>query len=282
MKKRHVIYSLIVASIFGLYFVGVPSSALVNNGKPVAFAHRGVRNYKVENSEESYQLASKLGFKALEIDVCITKDNRPVIFHDDNCNRLLGIDTNIRDVEYSFIKDLPLLQNNRPTKNKVILLSDFFKILKKEQIVYVDVKKANTIIADTLLYWIKKTDAYNNTIVADDNLFFISYLKYKNKKIQTVLEGYNKGKEWVYYLIPNAFKPNYYASFLSEVDSNHIAFLIQHKLMKRKIVYGIDKTNLQQAMDYHLTNLIIDFDSSMINYTYLIKQIENNAFEKKQ
>ena len=82
-------------------------------------------------------------------------------------------------------------------------------------------------------------------------------------QIKTVLEGFNKGKEWIYYLIPSSLKPEYFASFFFEVDDKHIKFLNEYNLMDCKIVYGINKSNFQQAVDMGLKHLITDYDSSL-------------------
>ena len=49
----------------------------------------------------------------------------------------------------------------------------------------------------------------------------------------------------------------------SEVDDKHIKFLNEQNLMPRKVVYGINKSNYQQAIDMGLKHLIIDYDSSL-------------------
>ena len=49
-----------------------------------AFAHRGGANDFVENTLEAFQQSINLGFKYIETDVQATKDNKLVIFHDDD------------------------------------------------------------------------------------------------------------------------------------------------------------------------------------------------------
>jgi len=45
-------------------------------------AHRGYHLVQLENTFESFQAASKKGFKYLEFDINFTKDHQPVILHD--------------------------------------------------------------------------------------------------------------------------------------------------------------------------------------------------------
>jgi len=48
----------------------------------------------------------KNGVDGLELDIRMTKDKQPVIFHDKNLLRMTGVNSNISDFDY---KDLPKL-----------------------------------------------------------------------------------------------------------------------------------------------------------------------------
>ena len=52
-------------------------------------AHRGYSNLAPENTISSFDLAIANGFKIFELDVQLTKDNVPVIFHDYD-NTIMG------------------------------------------------------------------------------------------------------------------------------------------------------------------------------------------------
>ena len=58
----------------------------------VFFAHRGVP-YFVENTEPSFKESLNLGFRYLETDLNFTKDEKIIVFHDNDTKRLL--DTNV-------------------------------------------------------------------------------------------------------------------------------------------------------------------------------------------
>ena len=49
-------------------------------------AHRGASQYAPQNTLVSFKLASQLGFDAVETDIRFTKDNVPVILHDETIN----------------------------------------------------------------------------------------------------------------------------------------------------------------------------------------------------
>tara|TARA_Y100000991_G_scaffold198096_1_gene168952 strand:+ start:432 stop:1253 length:822 start_codon:yes stop_codon:yes gene_type:complete len=228
----------------------------------ILFAHRGLPKF-AENSWKSFKQSQSLGLNSIECDVQFTKDNKLIIFHDKNAERLLGIDQNIKDLIWTDIKSKEIIHNNEITKQYVLSLDELLRLSSDFQYLYLDFKITNKTIADSLLFLMEKHQAYERVLIADANILFLAYIKYKTPQIKTVLEGFNKGKEWTYYLIPSSLKPDYFASFFSEVDDKHINFLNEYNLMDRKIVYGINKSNFQQAEDMGLRHMIIDFDSSL-------------------
>ena len=95
---------------------------------PKLIGHRGVKNLSPENTLNSIRLANKLGLEWVEIDVKISKDSIPILFHDDSLNRTtngdgLPIDFNYRDLKkldagsffYNYPTDIYI-----PTLNEVL------------------------------------------------------------------------------------------------------------------------------------------------------------------
>lgn len=230
--------------------------------KNTIFAHRGLPHL-AENSQEGFSESKALGFTALETDVNFTKDNQLVLFHDKNLKKQLGIDKDINEVFWKDIEQLKIRHKGEVTSNNVIRLEDFLIENYGFNTVYLDFKVTSKSIADSLLSLMEKYEDHEHYLIADANILFLAYLKYRNPKTQTVLEGFNKGKEWTYYLIPERFKPNYWASFYSEIDENHISFLKNKNLLEIKIVYGIDKNNIQDAKLKGLKHLIVDYHPSI-------------------
>lgn len=235
----------------------------LNQGKPLIFAHRGNANACVENSIESFLKSDSVGFKAIETDIISTKDGKLIIFHDENCNRLLGIDTSVNQVNWEDINTKHLIYKNNQTKNIILSLDMFLEQIEPSKILYLDIKKGNKSIADSLLFILKKHKKYQNIIIADSNLLFLIYLKMKDSSIRVCLEGFNKGKEWLYFIIPKKYKPDYYSSFLFQVDQKHIEFLRKHSLINNRIVYGVDSNNIKSVFELGIKNIILDYDDSM-------------------
>ena len=111
---------------------------LINN----TYAHRGYfDNEKIpENSIGAFIRAIKFGYN-IELDVHITKDNKIVVFHDDNLTRMCGINKKIEDCNYDELKKYRLLN----TKYGIPLLTDVLKLVdgKVNLLIETKVKKHN-------------------------------------------------------------------------------------------------------------------------------------------
>jgi len=74
-------------------------------------AHRGLHDREkgiIENSRSAFEAAIKGGF-AIECDLQLTRDGVPVVFHDDDMQRLLGIPGDIREASSDVVLRTPLL-----------------------------------------------------------------------------------------------------------------------------------------------------------------------------
>ena len=260
IKSILFICAIIILITFVGFDKGEDNNHDFSSTNKMLFAHRGLAEF-AENSWQGFKQSQNLGFNSIECDVQFTKDNKLIIFHDKNAKRLLGIDQNIEDLMWSEIEAKAIIHNNKITEQYVLSLNELLRLSSDFQYLYLDFKTTNKTIADSLLALMEKHQAYERVLIADANILFLAYLKHKIPQIKTVLEGFNKGKEWTYYLIPSSLKPDYFASFFSKVDDKHVKFLNEQNLMPRKVVYGINKSNFQQAVNMGLRHLIIDYDS---------------------
>lgn len=78
------------------------------------YAHRGLHNNGTnapENSLKAFQLAISSGY-GIELDVQLTKDKYPVIFHDYSLKRVCGVNRKVSELNYEEIKKLKLFRSN--------------------------------------------------------------------------------------------------------------------------------------------------------------------------
>ncbi|NLC83934.1 MAG: glycerophosphodiester phosphodiesterase, partial [Ruminococcaceae bacterium] len=114
------------------------------------WAHRGASLKAPENSLPAFALAVELGADGIELDVQLSKDGVPVVFHDFELARLTGVNAWLRDLTLPELKKLNLNQQERfpelgfveiPTLAEVfeLLLQTKLKInieIKSGQVVY--------------------------------------------------------------------------------------------------------------------------------------------------
>ena len=100
------------------------------------------------------------------------------------------------------IQSKTIIHNNLITDQYILSLDEILRLSSNFKYIYLDFKKTNKTIADSLLVLMKKYNSYEHVLVADANILFLAYLKYKTPQIKTVWEGFNKGKEWSYFIVP--------------------------------------------------------------------------------
>jgi glycerophosphoryl diester phosphodiesterase len=238
-----------------------PTNALglKNADSGILFAHRGVVAGCPENSRESIALAKKKGFRGLEVDIRKSADGEFIIFHDENCSRLLGVNANVADLTTAQIKKFKLLFNNDTSASTVLTLKEMLDEFKDDFIIYFDLKLKNVIDADELVYLIETYDLSHSVIIASTSAPVILHLEYHYPAIMTALEGIDAGKEWLYFLIPKDLKPDFISGFASKVNEKHISWLKEKELLSSRIVYGVDSANYQSMIDLGIKNMILDY-----------------------
>lgn len=67
-------------------------------------AHRGGSQEGVENTLATFKKAEEI-MDMIEMDVRLTKDGQVVVFHDDDFNRVAGVDKKVKDLDYAELPD---------------------------------------------------------------------------------------------------------------------------------------------------------------------------------
>lgn len=100
------------------------------------YAHRGLHCIDVpENSMKAFGLAVEQNF-GIELDVHLTKDEIPVVFHDHDLNRMCKIDKNINDLTYEELQVFRLLNSNE----KIPKLADVLNMVNSKVPIIVEFK----------------------------------------------------------------------------------------------------------------------------------------------
>jgi len=223
------------------------------------FAHRGVVGKFPENSREAIEEARKLKFPGLEIDIRKSADQQFILFHDGDAKRLLGRDTLINALTLNEIRQYFLLKDGDTTQSKVFTLKEMLDQYNDDFIYYFDMKLGNLNDVDELVQLIWSYDISKHVILASPSFFIVLYVEYHYPAIQTAMEGFNSGNEWVWNLIPKKLKPDFLSGTSKKVDEKHIEWLQSHDLLNSRIVYGIDSTNYQTMRKLGIKKMIIDY-----------------------
>jgi glycerophosphoryl diester phosphodiesterase len=264
------IIGILVIAYFGFMLIGggfgrkpVNIDAMNDGNSPFLFAHRGISEYYPENTREAIDAAKLKGFKGLEIDIRKSSDDEFILFHDEDCSRLLGIQGKIDELSTTQIKERHVLFDGIESDSYVLTLRELLDNYKDDFIFYFDMKLKDIDDIDELVSIVLSYDISGSSIIASTSGFIVFYIEYNYPEIKTALEGFNSGKEWLYSLFPKNFKPDYLSSFAGKVDEKHISWLRQKNLVSNRIVYDVDSANYQKVIQLGMKNLIIDYDSTM-------------------
>jgi len=234
---------------------------------PLLFAHRGAALSVPENSEASLVEAQRLGFVAVEIDVRKTKSGELVLFHDKSAQRLLGLDVSFNELTWDQVKGRKLLFEGKETTNSVPTLREVFQKFGKSLKFYLDMKNRGFQDADQIVSLIDEFGLYDRTILASVDPLFVTYVEHKYPKVNTALERFDFFQDWLYWLIPKRWKPDYLSGFARKVTSGHVEWLRKQQLLSKRIVYEVDAKNYDRMLKFGITKAIIDYDPKVHSQT---------------
>lgn len=118
------------------------------------YAHRGLHDNESdapENSMAAFRKAVEAGY-GIELDVQLTKDRIPVVFHDETLKRICGVEGKVRDYTYEELQQFPLCKS----QERIPLFADFLKLVDGKVPLIIEIKiheNAATVcsIADELI-----------------------------------------------------------------------------------------------------------------------------------
>ena len=166
---------------------------------PKIIAHRGVTRNDQENTLPAYHQAFSEGADGLEIDVRLSKDEKPIIFHDEDTSRLFKKNLEIKNTTFF---ELEALGNN---DNRIPLLDEVLDFLPQNKECFIEIKSdANTVPFLDKLRIEKKNITFlsfdKNVVLAlkkrfPNKLVFQSFhmLQIERYGIKKILEFYKNG-----------------------------------------------------------------------------------------
>lgn len=101
--------------------------------------HRGAAAYAPENSLESFELAAEVGAHAVECDVHMSKDGRPVVIHDSTLQRTTKLTGDVKSFEF-----YDLLNAGVPS------LDQYIKVLRNKSVQVIEIKAGENVVRSSL------------------------------------------------------------------------------------------------------------------------------------
>lgn len=157
-------------------------------------AHRGGGFDYPENSLLAFRNSKGKGCSAVELDLRLTKDNIPILFHDPTIERLTGQTGTISEMTWEELREIDITYNH-PLRNKfsegerIALLDDALQeCLNSEQRVIIDIKETRTDVVQVVLDAYKKyPKLFERGVVSSFNPIIVYMIRKKEPRIVSSL-----------------------------------------------------------------------------------------------
>jgi glycerophosphoryl diester phosphodiesterase len=120
-------------------------------------AHRGASLEAPENTLRAFQRALELGVDGIELDVQVTRDGIPVVFHDFTLTRLTGTRGRLADRTWAELRSLRVRGEPIPT------LADALSLTRKRCLLQIEIKKGAPVAP--ILATIRRTASTKHVIL---------------------------------------------------------------------------------------------------------------------
>ena len=156
-----------------------------NKGTTRVIAHRGLSGIEVENTNAAFVAAGNRSHYGIETDIHKTADGHFVISHDDNLNRVAGVDIKIEESTLEQLEQIVLFDKDGTKRRgdlRPAILENYLSICKKYQKHSILELKSDFSLDD-----IKRIIEIINEFEYLDNVTFISF-NYENLlKVREIL-----------------------------------------------------------------------------------------------
>lgn len=226
-------------------------------------AHRGLHSREkniIENSMEAFLQAINKNY-IIELDVHCLKDGEVVVFHDDNLERLTGINKNLKDCSYEEIKNVKLSNQN----TYIPKLLDVLNLVNGKVPILIELK----------------TD--NKVGVLEESLMKIL----KNYKGNYAVQSFNPfSVKWFKNNYPNIVRGQLLSKFKNDKMNIITKFWLKSMLFNYItkpdfISYNVDDLNYNEAKKIRKNNFLLGWTvRSKEKYDKLIKYYDNLICEE--
>ena len=127
--------------IFGYYIMGKKGYSLQEIKKMHVVAHRAAASSAPENSIEAVVECIEKGVDIIEVDIRLTSDGEPVLFHDDNLSRMTNSSSSVEDCMLVHLQELHLNNSDKTsTPSHIPTLSQLLEVVDGKCRLLLDLK----------------------------------------------------------------------------------------------------------------------------------------------
>jgi FAD/FMN-containing dehydrogenase/glycerophosphoryl diester phosphodiesterase len=143
---------------------------------PKFIAHKSNIGKGVPNTLIAIQAVLSSPINGIELDIQLTKDNVPVVYHDNRLETLTNGKGSVSNYVFADLKKLSYIQS----KESIISLEEVFKLVRNQKYLFLNVKEYgfNNNLSEILHLLIEKYQLQDSVIIESFNPFFLySYRK---------------------------------------------------------------------------------------------------------
>ena len=179
--------------------------------KPILIAHRGSPKNQPENTISSFQCAIKKGFRAIEMDVCSTKDGKVVCSHNYDLERETDGVGFLDEKEQKHLASISTRASKGKKKQAIPMLLEVAKEIPKNILFNVEIKTKSAMDIGTAIrvaLLIRTGKIQHNIIVSSFNPLVLLVIKIFSRKTKTGYLFYKKAQSFLVSLIhPDCIHP---------------------------------------------------------------------------
>ncbi|MBY7143430.1 glycerophosphodiester phosphodiesterase [Virgibacillus sp. NKC19-3] len=249
---------------------------------PKIFAHRGASKRAPENTMHAFKLAYFLGAQGIETDVQLTKDDIPVLIHDEQVTRTTNRTGYVKDFTFNQLKQLDagswFAQEYRGTT--IVSLDEFLQWIHDKPL-YLNIELKNNKInyknLEAIVY--ERIDYYqlvNRTIFSTFNPNSVKRLREFND-IETAFLTLQKNKNLVSYAL--------------ELGANaiHIKYRLLHQTLVKKAhkenmpirIFTVNKfAHVKKCFSFGCDAIFTDVPDKILKYRQRLYKNERKIKQK--
>jgi len=177
--------------VFVLTSVSNDPSHLELFNNPIVIVHRGGGNSAPENTISAIEMGIDLGADSVEFDVRFTKDNIPILMHDETLGRTTN-DTLNRAVNALTLEEIKQLDagswfSEEFIGEEVPTLREAIEVIDSRIDIFLEIKGINDDAVSIILDIIEETSIENKVKIMSFNETLLKDIKDENRNIETIL-----------------------------------------------------------------------------------------------